>query len=155
MLEECCGEGYIWSIPYGSLNYCFLTQGTTVCSHMTAVSQSSVVTVCTPAQVCSLNVGTVLHWRDLVLCLRALLWRRTRENVVNLRFFFDNNMQNGNKSNFTALKELKSTITPRIFLPPIYLLPNIQHGAYCYVQHIVHFPPKKQPLSDSTLLHAV
>lgn len=38
-LEECCGQGYVWSIPYGNLNDCFLTQGTPVCSHMAAVSQ--------------------------------------------------------------------------------------------------------------------
>lgn len=50
VLAECCGEGYIWSIPYGSLNYCFLNQGTEACSHMTAVSQWCVLTVRTPAQ---------------------------------------------------------------------------------------------------------
>lgn len=62
VLEECCGEGYIWSIPYGSLNYCFLNQGTEACSHMTAISQSCVLTVRTPAQcwICAALEGSCI-----------------------------------------------------------------------------------------------
>lgn len=93
-------EGYIWSIPYGSLNYCFLTQGTTVCSHVTAVSQWRALTVRTPAQVCSLNVGTVLHWRDPVLLVS---WEWTP-------FGISLNVQRGNTANCGVLKKWKSII---------------------------------------------
>ena len=147
MLEECCGEGYIWSIPYGSLNYCFLTQGTSACSHMTAISQSCVLTVRTPAQVCSLNVGTVLHWRDPVLCLWALLWERTSEHIANSRMFFNVNVQNGNTT--------KEHYYPMdIFAYYIFIA---QYAACCSPHCATYsaFLQKTHSLSVWILLHAV
>lgn len=156
MLKECCGEGYIWSIPYGSLNYCGLTQGTTVCSHMTVISQSCVLTVCTPAQVCSLRVGTVLHWSDPVLCLLGSFMGTNKRQIVcvvclcktvhshlchldwnieDLRVFLSDNVHSGSRTkkffdtrNNFGLKKRKSVISQCIFFCAVYLLPNIQHA---------------------------
>lgn len=133
MLEECCGGGYSWSIPYGSLNYCFLTQGTTVCSHMTAISQWRVLAVRTPAQVCSLNVGTVLHWRDPVLSLFSLLWERTGEPTIHLSIVFHVNVQRGNR---TEEHYYQIDICAYYTYIYIHIFPNLQYAAHCYVQHI-------------------
>lgn len=78
VLLECCGEGYIWSIPYGSLNYRFL-----VSSHR---GLQSAVTwllwtnhLCSPhrtlsCSTCRLNAGSLLHWRDPSSCPEGNGW---------------------------------------------------------------------------------
>lgn len=97
---------------------------------MTAISQSCVLTVRTPAQVCSLNVGSVLHWRDPVLWPRVALYKDPEVDsecmcmsvcvyvqvLVRLKyseyFFNDDAHHNSNKTTF-----------------------NILYAARCYVQH--------------------
>lgn len=99
-LEECCGEGYVWSVPYGSLSYCCLTQGTTVGSHVTTISQSRVLTVHTPAQawasVLSLRCiegSWVVLWirmrdvQDVFVCSKCAQWHNNMNSPVSFTLF--------------------------------------------------------------------
>lgn len=117
MLEECCGEGYIWSIPYGSLNYCFLTQGTTVRSHVATISQSCVLAaqyatllnVQSQCWICAAMEGSYIvsqgsfmekNKRQIVcgVFMCGSVQPLTHTTIMNLRMFFNNNVFRGNKT---------------------------------------------------------